>query len=141
MLNVSVFTGPWQVQVTDRASPAGPGTVLTIHQGLGLRALAALRSRRIPVGPVVLCPQHGLLHIPVTRNPYGPVMERTGRARISETDSCPYDAGHRAGRRHDRIWLLPGDDHWQTGRTSLDALADGLQQAPVPLSQMASRAA
>ncbi|MFI8932510.1 hypothetical protein ACIG3E_33210 [Streptomyces sp. NPDC053474] len=103
----------WRMQLTERPSPI-PGRaamdVVQVGVGLGGPALAPLMERGM-VGPVLICPRHQLLHVPVVdqasawwrRAPHsqcrpGQQWQCTDLAECGPAQPCC------------RVWLLPPCD-------------------------------
>lgn len=103
---------PWRIQLASRPLPR-LGAVDVVQAGLlvGLRAVEGARNRGLPVGPVLCCPAHARVHIPVEagtayRWHVPQTVCRTGRH--WECALGGQVVGH---SRCSTVWLIPPDGH------------------------------
>ena len=100
----------WRVRPSEHPRPPSvlsrdlEWDVLSLNLPVGLAALESMQRQKLPVGPVLGCVVHRLVHIPVT--PSGrPFLERGMTVRPFNA-SCPSDGGWSIGCSG-RMWLLP----------------------------------
>lgn len=118
-------TYAWWVQLTESPLPDPLArlewAVLPLGLQPGLPALEALLYDGEPVGPVLCCPRHRRLYVPVAaecrRSLDGERLGVRGRDL-----SCPFDGRH-CGGCDGRLWLFPSDPRHLT---DLVTLADQL---------------
>ncbi|BDH15329.1 hypothetical protein HOK021_65080 [Streptomyces hygroscopicus] len=112
----SVSKYPWWFQLAEKPLPEPlpqrEWAVLPLRFQPGLAELEALLHDGVAVGPILCCPRHRWLYVPVPPEcRRSPVGERLG---VRGQDlSCPFDTRHRAGC-DERLWLLPADPRYLT---------------------------
>lgn len=110
---------PWRVQLA--AHPLLQlGTVDVVQAGLfvGLRAIEGVRKRGVPVGPVLCCHAHSLIHIPVESDT---AYRWHSPQTVCRSDmwECALDKHVATRSRCSGIWLLPPGPHTFTNSSEL----------------------
>jgi hypothetical protein len=130
---------PWHVQFAEsprpRAEAATGVDVVVTALRVGMPALEALRSEGEPVGPVLCCPAHGSMFIPVeagTSHRWGAAHSQCLR------DSWVCGAAYGSGwlRCPRRFWLLPYETSFPT--TSPGSLHQQLSASRAQLRMVAA---
>lgn len=99
---------PWEVQIVQHSGPILDGDVDVVQAGLraGLRAVEQMRVSRLPIGSVLCCLTHSLIHIPVERG-----MASRWSCPLTQCRphvfTCTMAAYESAYRRCVRIWMMP----------------------------------
>ncbi|GAB3113460.1 hypothetical protein GCM10027160_17460 [Streptomyces calidiresistens] len=112
---------PWHVQLVEYPPPLTGGRADIVQTGsrLGMCTLDDMRKLGLPVGPVLYCATHLLLHIPVEAGTAHRWHVPQTLCRPGST-SCVVTGPETGGGRCHRIWMTPHDS--THGRTSASDL-------------------
>lgn len=112
-------TFPWRLQLSEAPAPVKERgwTVCTLSQRRGILALEAMIAANQPVGPVLTCTQHQVVHVPVARR--GSEHLQLYRVGIRPAPKmCKHAGSAHHGPEHGRFWMLP--PHCPDARTVTD---------------------
>ena len=119
-------TYAWRIQFAEDPAPVPRRriSVCRVSERRGLLALESMIRDGLPVGPVLVCPFHGLVHVPVDGRDGCPMLRRT---LAPGCDELGYQQG-----RHGRIWMWPRGADTDT-LTDFPVFFDRLHRVPADL--------
>ncbi len=119
-------TQPWHFTLSESPRPAGLPTnhdIVSTSVGVGLPAVEALREQPDAVGPILCCPLHQVLLIPVAAGTAHVWHAPHSRCRPGGRWDCAELADHGPGPCRSRFWIF---DHSQASITKAGDLFDTL---------------
>jgi hypothetical protein len=103
---------PWRIQLASRPLPRlGPVDVVQAGLLVGLRAVEGARNWGLSVGPVLCCPAHARIHIPVEAGTAYRWHVPQTVCRAGRLWECALDSQVVGHSRCSTVWLLPPDEH------------------------------
>lgn len=100
----------WLVQISEDPAPVPdrPVSVCRINTRRGQHVLESMLADGLPVGPILVCPVHHLMHVLVDWREGCPMLRR-----VQALPGCS-DFSFGTDTRHGRIWMRPQRTHPDT---------------------------